>query len=234
MGVRQFFAPVMSRFLNFELSKLLYWFILLKSSESLKTFISLAFTAILLLNIMGYYGIFLGMQYRNDVVMVKSLHASQYDGAQPITIEVPNSIPYMEDNPDFVTVNGKFEHQGEHYRSLIKQKYAQDTLTVVFVKDFETQKITETLSKSVKNFTGKNDNQKNNAKPTINFIKDYLPQTFSLKSSSAGWQVNIVNNSIYINLIPSFVGSVIHPPNAPKSFQIFVSISVSELSYSVV
>ena len=160
---------------------------------------------------MGYYGVFLGMQYRNDAAMIKILDGNRYDESQTITIKIPISIPYMNDNTEFERVDGKFEHQGGFYR-LVKQKYAKDTLTVVCVKDSENKRINQALSNYVKTFTDKASDQNHNSKVTITFIKDYLPQTFSLKSVSSGWIADVIKESFYSNLVPSFVASVLHPP----------------------
>jgi hypothetical protein len=160
---------------------------------------------------MGYYGVFLGMQYHNDVTMTRILDANQYDEAQTITVKVPMSLPYMTDDSDFERVDGKFEHEGEVYR-LVKQKYVKDTLTVVCVKDFENKRIRQALSNYVKTFTDQANNANEHSKVSVNFIKDYLPQTFSLKSISSGWETNVIKDSFYRNLIPAYISSVIHPP----------------------
>lgn len=160
---------------------------------------------------MGYYGVFLGMQYRNDAEMIKALDASQYDESQTITIKIPISIPYMTDNTNFERVNGKFEYQGEHYR-LVKQKYAKDTLTVVCLKDHETKRINQALSEYLKTFTDKPPVQGQNSNVTLNFIKDYLQQTFSLSTTAIGWEADVIQYGYCIHLIPSFTASLIHPP----------------------
>jgi hypothetical protein len=173
--------------------------------------ISIAFIAILLLNVMGYYGVFIGLQYRNDIAMMKVLDSNVYEKAHMLTIRIPVSIPYMNDDADFERVDGKFEHEGEVYR-LLKQKYAQDTLTVVCIKDSEDKRINQALSNYVKSFTDKATDQHSNLKVTINFIKDYIPQTFSLRSVAAGWTTSFTYNSIHNVLISTFTASVIHPP----------------------
>ncbi len=160
---------------------------------------------------MGYYGIFLGMQYQNDVAMVRSLDSNRYDEAQAITIKIPMAVPYMNDNADFERVDGMFEYNGEFYR-LVKQKYAKDTLTVICLRDPENKKIHQALSDYLKSFTDKPSDQQPNTKLTLTFIKDYIPQTFAIKTISQGWQSKVINSTASANLIPSFMTSVIHPP----------------------
>lgn len=160
---------------------------------------------------MGYYGVFLGLQYRNDRALTNAFDADQYDDSQTVTIKIPVAIPYMTNQPDFERVDGKFEHQGEHYR-LVKQKYGNDTLTVVCVRDAETKRINKALSEYVKNFSDQSADQNQHSNVTINFIKDYLPQTFSVRSLSTGWEADVVQYGFCINLIPTFEASVVHPP----------------------
>lgn len=159
---------------------------------------------------MGYYGVFLGLQYRNDVAMTKVLDSNTYDESQTLTIKIPVSIAYMPDG-EFERVDGKFQHEGEVYR-MVKQKYAQDTLTVVCVKDHEDKRIDQALTNYVKTFTDKASEENSGSKISLTFIKDYLPQTFSVHSLSAGWINDVVHTSIDRTLIPAFHASVVHPP----------------------
>jgi hypothetical protein len=176
----------------------------------LKKLASIGFIAVLLLNVMGYYGVFLGMQYRNDVSSLKAFDADIYDESQAITLKIPVAIPYMTDNVDFQRVDGKYEHEGVHYR-LVKQKYAQDTLTIVCVRDMETTRLSNALADYVKTFTDTPE-QGQNSKISLNMIKDYLPQHFSLTNTAVGYEVDVVYNNSNISMIPSFCASVVHPP----------------------
>jgi len=177
----------------------------------LKKVFSLALIFVLLLNILGYYGVFLGLEYRNNIAMTRSFDRGGYDESNTVTISLPLSLPYMTDNKDFERVDGLFEHEGEFYR-LVKQKYSNDTLTVVCIKDVENKRIHEALSKYVKTFTDKASDQQQNSKLSISFIKDYYFTPFSLKSVSDGWQSDVTINLYCRNLIPSFVASIVHPP----------------------
>lgn len=177
----------------------------------MRRIVSISFVLIILLNTLGYYGVFLGLHYQNDVAMSRALDSDNYDQSKTITIKVPLSIPYMPDQTDFDRVSGEFEHNGELFR-LVKQRYAKDTLTVVCVKDTQHKKIDLALSDYVKTFTDKPTDTKSTSKLTINFIKDYLPMAFSINSATEGWVLQVTQNSRYQNLIPSFSASIIHPP----------------------
>ena len=171
---------------------------------------SIVFTALLLLNVMGYYGVFLGLQYKNDRDMVAKFDREDYSADETIIIKVPVSIPYAMDNEDFVRVDGKFEHKGEVYR-LVKQKLASDTLYVVCIPDPENKRIEEALTSYVKTFTDSHD-QHSGATVLVSFIKDYIPQTFSLQHKAEGWEIEVIKQTPCLELIPSFTASIIHPP----------------------
>jgi len=154
------------------------------------------------MNTMGYYAIFMGMEYKNSVAMTERLDADQYDESQTMTIEIPVTVPYMPDDSDFKRVDGIFECKGEFYR-LVKQKYAKETLTVVVIRDTENKRINEAMSDYVMSFTDSGDDQ-DSAGITFSFIKDYIPQTFAIIQSSMGWQKDVVNAISPDNLVPTF------------------------------
>lgn len=172
---------------------------------------SIAFTFLLLLNVMGYYGVFLGLQYKNDQEMIQKFDAENYSDDETITIKIPISIPYATDSKGFERVDGKFEHKGEFYR-LVKQKLSQDTLYVVCVKDHQDKRIDDAITSFVKTFTDKPADQHSNSKVVVSFIKDYLPQTFTVQHLSLGWETDVVKESTCNVLRSSFSPSIVHPP----------------------
>src|SRR5207302_5128451 len=95
-----------------------------------------------LLNTVGFYGIFLGMQLRYAREANKQLDEDQYSASDAMTFKVPLSVPYAADNQEYDRVTGEFEHRGEVYR-LVKQKLYHDTLYIVCVKDRESKKINQ-------------------------------------------------------------------------------------------
>jgi hypothetical protein len=159
---------------------------------------------------MGYYAVFLGLQFQNDLQVIKTFDAGKFDNSHTVTIKIPVSIPYMADQTDFERVDGQFAYEGEFYRT-IKQKYAADTLTIVCYKDNDTKIIQNALTDYVKTFTDKPNDQKDNAK-IVSFIKDYIAQPFFIISTSDGWQSNVIKNTFYTGLISSFYASINHPP----------------------
>lgn len=178
----------------------------------MRNLFSLLLAILLFLNVFGYYGVFLGLQYRNDLSMTTKLDTEHFTDEKSFTIKIPITVPYASDSRGFERVNGEFEYNGEFYR-LVKQKLSQDTLYIVCVKDVEHKKIHEALSGFVKTFSDQTANSQSSQTGTvITFIKDYIPHSFALDNESFGWESDVVKEGPFTNLIPAFASSVIHPP----------------------
>lgn len=159
-----------------------------------------------LLNVLGFYGIFLGLQFKVAQEANRNLDEERYSGGDMITFRIPLSIPYYAENQDYERVSGEFEHGGEVYR-LLKQKYAGDVLYIVCVKDREAKKINQALEDYVKTFSDKPASAKGQSTKSLQaFSKDYLTTGVSIESQTSGWKKPVVyGNQVkkYLSLIPS-------------------------------
>jgi hypothetical protein len=99
----------------------------------------------------------------------------QYREDQTVTIKVPLTLPYPVQQ-EYQRVEGNFEHQGEFYK-LVKQKYSNDTLYVVCIRNAEEKKAVNVFSDLAKLSTDQNSSPNNNqnTKTLVNIIKDYNP-----------------------------------------------------------
>ncbi len=70
--------------------------------------------------------------------------------------------------------------KGEFYR-LVKQKYQNDTLFMVCIKDHASKRIEQAVTDYVKTFTDKPIDTKHSGKVNTNFIKDFLPSRITHK-----------------------------------------------------
>lgn len=172
---------------------------------------SISLIALILLNTMGYYAIFVGLQFKNDVALIQRLDDNQYDESRAVTLKIPISIPYLQDQTEFERQDGTFNYQGEYYR-IIKQKYASDTLTIICFKDNESKAIQSALSDYVKTFTDNPQQDGSHAKISVTFIKDYIAQDFSIGQSASGWLSEQHYKSCTLLLQESFANSINHPP----------------------
>lgn len=142
---------------------------------------------LLLLNVMGYYGVFVGLKYKHSVNINQQLDGSGEAEFQSVTLKVPLTIAYYGDT-QYERVSGEIEYNGEFYR-LVKQKYEKDTLYIVCIKDVESKRIKQALADYVKNFSEHTSD--NPAKTVPSFIKDYITNEFTYSISSTGWKRDI-------------------------------------------
>jgi hypothetical protein len=177
----------------------------------LKRLTTILFAALLILNVLGYYGVFVGLQYQNERDQIQRFDAARYNESETFIIKVPISIPYAVNQTDFERVDGEFEHQGQVYR-MVKQKLSNDTLHIVCIKDQQQTQISQALKDYVKSFTDKPSQSKSNDKTTVSFIKDYIFASYGIGHGSDGWSTMISLQSQSENLTPSFFASIVHPP----------------------
>lgn len=170
---------------------------------------SIFLLAIFLLNVLGYYGVFVGLQFKNIQELQARFDDDDYAREHEVTIKVPITIPYATDSKDYTRVDGEFEHQGEVYR-MVKQKLQKDTLYIVCVKDITSKDIKQALADYVKTFTDKPINEKGQAKSLQNLIKDFMVTSTTLESTSDGW-----NHVLTLSMKMSALQSLSIPLNSP-------------------
>jgi hypothetical protein len=177
----------------------------------MKKIISFLLVALLLFNVLGYYGLFMGLHYQNKKQLIQRFDGSDYNESEAVTIKIPITVPYATDSKDFQRVDGEFEHQGEFYH-MVKQRLSQDTLYIVCVKDKTSKRIHEALTDYVKTFTDKPVDAKSSAKSLPTFIKEYMTIQLEIKHLSDGWVQNVDKLSSTVVFIDSYQSSIVHPP----------------------
>lgn len=177
----------------------------------MRRIVAIALLLLLLFNVLGFYGIFMGLQYQNRQQLVQRFDADQYDESQTITFKVPLSIPYAGDRQDYVRVDGEFEYEGEFFH-MIKQRLSQDTLYVVCVNDQQSKRIHRALTDYVKTFSDDAGGQDQSKTIVPSVIKEYLIGSHQMDRSSIGWAQSVNQHGALTVFIPTFQSSIIHPP----------------------
>ena len=157
----------------------------------MKRIISIFLVFLLLFNTLGFYGLLQGLRYKSTLDLVTRLDNHRYSEDETILLKIPVAVPYQIDSEGYERVDGEFEHQGEFYR-LVKQKYQNDTLFMVCIKDQASKRIEQAVTDYVKTFTDKPIDAKHSGKVTTNFIKDYLPSRITINAISTGWNSELV------------------------------------------
>jgi len=157
----------------------------------LKRIISIFLVFLLLFNTLGFYGLLQGLRYKSTLDLVTRLDNHRYSEDETILLKIPVAVPYQIDSEGYERVDGEFEHQGEFYR-LVKQKYQNDTLFMVCIKDQASKRIEQAVTDHVKTFADKPIDAKHSGKVNTNFIKDFLPSRISINEISTGWDSELV------------------------------------------
>ena len=179
----------------------------------MKRLTTILLTALLLLHVLGYYGLFVGLQYQNTQVLLQSFDNDTYNTGETVTLRIPLSVPYVDNDPEYQRVDGEFEHQGERYH-LVKQRLSRDTLYVVCIKDSQDNRISKALKEYVKTFTDhKATGSKAPVKTFTSLSNDYVASAYSIAECSDGWHAAPVATPAQPQaLVHTFCASIIHPP----------------------
>ncbi len=82
----------------------------------------------------GYYGFYMAFNYQLDQKWNTKVLEDNLIEEELLHTSIPLSIPYQPDQNEYRTINGKLEIDGNYYR-IVSQKYARDTLHVIYVND---------------------------------------------------------------------------------------------------
>jgi hypothetical protein len=181
--------------------------------DSVKRLLTLSLLVLFLLNVLGYYGVFVGLQVKSGQAMRDQFDEENYSTEQEVTIKVPITIPYATDSRGYERVDGEFEQNGQIYR-LVKQKLQSDTLFIVCIKDNQAEKINQALEDYVKTFTDKPFNTKQNVKAPI-VSKDYISTSLCIETVAMGWDFTSSNQLTQPNFYGfDFNQYISQPPEA--------------------
>jgi len=178
----------------------------------LKKVCTIFLLVLFLLNVLGFYGVFLGLQFKYAQEANDQLDDELYSSDDAMTFRIPLTVPYSTDHQDYERVSGEFEHDGDVYR-LVKQKLFRDTLYIVCVKDIKTKKINQALVDYVKTFSDKPVNSKQHSgKQVPSFMKDYVTTGMSVESQSSGWKKTVGYGNFTRYYLSYHTSRIKHPP----------------------
>jgi len=159
---------------------------------------------------MGYYGLFLSLEYGNAVHMMRKFDVGAYDQQQTKSIKIPLKTDPSLYSEAFERLDGDFEWDGEIYR-IIKSRLFRDTFHIVYIKDKTGTIIHKALTDYVKTFVEHSpDHGSITVKPFV--MKEYFSIAISMKKNSIGWESTVRRESHPVVFIETFSASIIHPP----------------------
>lgn len=176
----------------------------------MKRLFSSIFVILILFQVTGYYGVFLGLEYRNALQMMRKFDEGSYDQQQTKIIKIPFKADASYYSETFERLDGDFEQNGEIYR-IIKSRLFRDTFHIVYIKDRTGTVIHKALTDYVKTFVEHTpDHGAITVKPFV--IKEYFSGIISMKQGSTGWECPVRKESYPPIFIEAFTASIIHPP----------------------
>jgi hypothetical protein len=157
---------------------------------------------IFLFNVGGYYILLVGLEHHADQSLQKQLDAELYDEDELIELTIPMNLPYPVEEQSFQRMNGKFEHQGEHYK-LVKQRFENNILYILCIKDHQHKK----LVKSVHDYVKMVNDTPSSSKKTLSFfgklVKDFEQSESDKLIHYYGWAAKISFNQPIFSLLSS-------------------------------
>lgn len=173
--------------------------------------VAIFFLTLFLLNIIGYYGVFMGLKYSLEQQVVDQLDADAYGEEELVEFKVAVALPYMPDQPNYERVDGLIDVEGKFYR-MVKQRYAGDTLYLVCIPDHDQQKIHKALEEYVQTFASPDSSKSKQLDFSKSLSKDYLPVLASLENASFGGYYEIGIQSYVVSNYSAYLPVFSPPP----------------------
>lgn len=164
--------------------------------------------AIFTFNMGGYYLFFWALKQQANQELSAKLDAGHYNESETFEVNIPLSLPYPLQSNGYERQSGQFAYQGEHYQ-IVKQKYENDVLTIVCLKD---TKATH-LEKVSDNFA---DNSSTTPEGALNLplkvFQDYVSCVTSMAKLVDGWSLSVQQNTLYLSSYYQVNLSSLAPP----------------------
>ena len=182
--------------------------------KQMRKAVSIVLIGLLLLNMAGFYGVFMGLRYKNTQDLLQRFDTDDYSLRETVTLKVPLSIPYATNDQAYERVDGEIQHEGEVYR-LVKQRLYNDTLYIVCFKDNQGKRINKALADYVKSFSDAPVNAKTPAGKILQtFSKDYLTTSIVIEPGTAGWEKPLTFVGLFHSYHHHYFARINHPPEA--------------------
>src|SRR5687767_1524239 len=82
------------------------------NSSLVRKSLAIGLVALLLFNAVGYYGLFVGLQYRNDQKIERLADEDRFYEHALTTIKIPLAMPYASDYTSFERADRKISFKG--------------------------------------------------------------------------------------------------------------------------
>lgn len=112
----------------------------------MRRFAAIVLLFVFLLYHIGYYGFYLLASYQLDNHWHAKTYQDELDEEHLLHTAIPLAVPYQVNQTEYVPTGGKVEVDGNFYR-VVRQKYANDTLHVMYVPDMLQKELQQSVDK---------------------------------------------------------------------------------------
>jgi hypothetical protein len=153
-------------------------------NPELKQFLSIALLACFAMYHFGYYALYFSFDQHLESKWEQVIYSEKAIDVEETLLEIPLSAPYMANQEEFKPTNTSFEKDGQFFRA-IKQRYQNDTLQIIVVKDTARGVLDNTVKKWISFLSGDEIPQDQNGNLLIQLLaKDYLqPEKYGINFS---------------------------------------------------
>ena len=148
-----------------------------------------------LFNLGGYYVFFWVLKVQANKELSIKLDEGQYSEHETFEIKIPLSLPYPLQTSDYQRKSGHFVYKQEHYQ-LVKQKYHNDTLTIVAIKDVQSNQLTDVMD-SFSETSGSQPLKDGSLNIPAKILSEYISSISISISCSDGWSRDITQSLYY-------------------------------------
>lgn len=167
---------------------------------------------LILLNTLGFYNVLLLIEKEAFRKSVTKINDTDHEISGNLLLRIPMVWPDQKNDEEYRKVNGQIEVDGEIYH-YVKEKFYNDTLFIVCLRDDQTTKIKNTISDFSKLFSAQSpESERNTESFLLSFAKFYLLWKPGNDSSLCSW-IQTISFSQSADLY-SFLHleTVFHPP----------------------
>ena len=159
----------------------------------------------------GFYIYYFSHRYIIEADWKTEIFNGELNHLEGRLVEIPLSVPYMSEQPEFQSANVPFQENGIKFR-VVKQRYSKDTLQLFFVPDLSLSKLDQILKGWMgPSIDGLTQNTDSNQPIVKNFIKDYFCPNSSIKFYPPISQIHR-NNRFLVNFYQEVYIDLTSPP----------------------
>lgn len=138
---------------------------------------------------MGYYPFLSLVTQQLSRNTQKKIESNIHDIGGNMIIKMPMSLPYGPDSNEYQPISGEITYQDTVYQ-FIKQRFYQDTLYVVCIRDYHTTEAKGKVVDYLKSLSSQNKQEDNSLKIVASLAKYFFPTTQSVYFLNAGYATN--------------------------------------------